>query len=172
MRTNYTEAQKQFVIKATHVIDAFSKLPYKDKLELSVKEIEEIFREIKNIPAESDDVKMIKKLALDEVRKFRDKTSKNHVQRIVQIKIEKEIIKKDVQQLKIDLEKIENNIFWKWLDMVDEKSREVRIKYQKAQIRFKRLNDEYYYLKNSDPIASDKDIIMCKMNIQKLLLDV
>lgn len=172
MRTNFTEQQKQFVLKAVHVIDAFAKLPYKDKLELSVKEIEEIYSEIKNLPSETDDVKMIKRLTLDEVRKFREKTSKNHLQKIVNIKIEKEMIKKDAQQLKEDLVKIENNIFWKWLDMVEEKSRVTRARYENAEKNFKRLNNEYYSLKNSEPVATDKDIIMCKMNIQKLLLDI
>lgn len=172
MRAKFTEEQKQFVLKAVHVIDAFAKLQYKDKLELSVKEIEEIYREVKNINAENDDVKAIKKLTLDEILKFREKISKTHVQKIVKIKIEKEMIKKEAQQLKVDLLKIENNFFWKLLDMVEEKSREIRLKYEKAEINFKRLNNQYYELKNSEPMATDKDIIMCKMNIQKLLIDI
>ena len=172
MRTNFTEQQKQFVLNAVHVIDAFAKLPYKEKLELSVKEIEEIYREIKNLPAETDDVKIIKKHTLDEVRKFREKTSKNHLQQIVNIKIEKEMIKKDAKKLKEDLEKVENNLLWKMLDVVDEKSRAIKSRYENVEKNFKRLNNEYYNLKNSEPMATDKDIIMCKMNIQKLLLEI
>ena len=172
MNLNFTEEQKQFVLKAIHIIDAFAKLAYKEKLELSVKEIDEIFREIKNIEAPNEDVKIIKRMTLEEINRFKEKTSKSHVQKIVKIKIEKEIIRKDVAQLQEDIKKIEQNFLWKWLDLTEEKTMEIRRKLEKAEKNYRRLNNEYYNLKNTEPLASDKDIIMCKMNIQKLLIDV
>jgi len=171
MNSQAIEEQKNIINQAIRAIDAFANLEFKDKPSLELNEIDEIVRELNNIIAVSSYQIEIKPQIIEELELLKKKINREHVQRIIKLKIEKEMIQKTITDLRLKLQSIDNNIFLKFIGANLEEKEDLRKKILSLNFSFKNLNNKYYALKQSDPSANEKDIIICKMNIQKLLID-
>lgn len=140
---------------------------YKATTFLEVSDIENIKESLSNYAREDQKITEFKKVIINDLTEFQKQIKDNHTQKLTELVKQKQFCEKqlrvfEVEKNKLIMERL-SKIAWPY----DHKTKEYDSKIEKLQTQIQKYEQKIEELKNTKPLATEKDILIYQMSLKE-----